>query len=333
MAFTFNKANKSLDKLPFKDRLKAVGALIKNTFSVIGRDDDIIKPWIRMAIYNFLMVSFFFYSVTGNWYDLPMEGWAFFFAFLMFLYKHFYHNKQEVRLSWTVNQTIIGEDPSYKSATADSKQVKSQIRKLAWLDIGMALMNKGKYIGKGIVQMIMNLIIAGMEEVWDLVNHYLLPSVAIDKLEIGDGVKKMKVLKDQVPEALVGVFGIDFMGKLVGRIMVPIYTVLILVAAALCYFGTDYLPTSEIDVGGSPATITWVPMVIAIYLGKLFSNLFERTVTAVKVVYFTIFYTKITHPESIMEELQEELTNYLKLDQVEAVDNLDKQESVEVEAV
>jgi len=34
-----------------------------------------------------------------------------------------------------------------------------------------------------------------------------------------------------------------------------------------------------------------------------------------------------------MEELQEELTNYLKLDQVEAVDNLDKQESVEVEAV
>jgi hypothetical protein len=200
-----------------------------------------------------------------------MEGWALFFAFLMFLYKHFYHNKQEVRLSWTVYQTIMGEDPSYKSATADSKSVKSQIRKLAWLDIGMALMNKGKYIGKGIVQMIMNLIIAGMEEVWDLVNHYLLPSIAIDKLEI--------------------------------------------------------------DVGGSPTTITWVPMTIAIYLGKLFSNLFERTVTAVKVVYFTIFYTKITHPESIMEELQEELTNYLKLDQVGSVDNLDKQESVEVEAV
>jgi hypothetical protein len=42
MAFTFNKANQSLDKLPFKDRLKAVGALVKNTFSVIGRDDDII---------------------------------------------------------------------------------------------------------------------------------------------------------------------------------------------------------------------------------------------------------------------------------------------------
>lgn len=333
MAFTFNKANQSLDNLPFKDRFKAVGALVKNTFSVIGRDEDIIKPWIRMAVYNFLMVTFFFYAVLRIWVDLPLGVLAGFFAFMMFLYKHFYHNRQEVRLSWTVYETIIGNDPSYKGAKEYGKQVKSQTRKLAWLDIAMALMNKGKFVGGGFIKMLMNLIISGMQEVWDLINHYLLPSVAIDKLDIGDGVKKMKKLKDSVPESLVGVFGIDFMGKVVGRIMVPVYIVLFIVAAALSYFGADYLPTTEIDINNTPTAITPVPLVFAFYIGKLFSNVFERVVTSVKVIYFTVFYTKITHPDSIMDELREELTNYLKLDELDEVDNLDEQEVEEVEAV
>ena len=161
------------------------------------------------------MVTFFFYAVMRIWVELPLGVWAGFLAFGMFLYKHFYHNRQEVRLSWTVYETIIGNDPSYQGAKEYGKQVKSQTRKLAWLDIAMALMNKGKFVGGGFIKMIMNFIISGMQEVWDLINHYLLPSVAIDRLDIGDGVKKMKKLKDNVPESLVGVFGIDFMGKVV----------------------------------------------------------------------------------------------------------------------
>ncbi|MFW5967494.1 MAG: hypothetical protein ACOCV2_08260 [Persicimonas sp.] len=41
--------------------------------------------------------------------------------------------------------------------------------------------------------------------------------------------------------------------------------------------------------------------------------LLKRTVTAVKVVYFTIFYIKITHADRIAPELQEELADYLKM--------------------
>lgn len=57
MSFDFTKTNQSFDSLPFKERLKAVGNLVKNTFSVIGRDEDIKKPWIRMAVYNFVMLT------------------------------------------------------------------------------------------------------------------------------------------------------------------------------------------------------------------------------------------------------------------------------------
>lgn len=325
MSFDFKKASQSFDSLSFKNRFKAVGDLVKNTFSVIGRDKDIKKPWIRMAIYNFVMVSSFFYGVLGWWYDFPAEGWLLFLSILLFLYKHFYHNRQEVRLSWTVYETIIGNDPSYKGAKAASKEIKSQTRKLAWMDIGMAAVKKGKVAGGGIVNMLINMFISGLEEVWDLVNHYLLPSVAIDQYDIKPGIEKMKKLKDQVPESLVGVFGIDFIGNVVRRIVVPIYIVLFIGAGLLCYFGTAYFPTSEIQVDGSPVIITWVPLFIAFFIGKVFSNIFERTVTSVKVIYFTVFYTAITHPDRIADDLKDELMNYLKLDQVDEVEDLEEQ--------
>ncbi len=327
MSFDFQKASQSFDSLPYQDRFKAVGQLIKNTFTIIGRDKDIVKPWIRMAIYHLVMVTAFFYGVLGWWYELPGEFAGVLLAVVLFIYKHFYQNKQEVRLSWIVYQTIIGNDPSYKGAVRECKQIQDNTRKLAWLDIGMAIVSTGRRSGSGFLVFLINMFISGLEEVWDLVNHYLLPSVAIDQLDISSGVTKMKKLKDQVPETLVGVFGIDFIGNVVGQVTGPFYVVLIIISGLLGYVGVDYFPAMEIPFNDTTLTVSLVPVVIAIYFGKLFSNLFERTVTCIKVIYFTVFYTKITHPGRITEELQEELLDYLKLEHVQQVENLEEQES------
>ena len=326
MTLDFKKASQSFDQLPFKERLQSIFSLLKNTLTIVGRDRDIVKPWVRMMIYHFFMVSFFFYAWFGWFYELPGEGWSLFAAFLLFLYKHFYNNRQEMRLSWIVNETLIGHDPSYKGAKKDWKQIKSQTRKVAWLDIAMAFVDKAKYFGSGFMYMLIRLFISGLDEVWDLANHYLIPSVAIDKLDLKPALKRMKKLKDEVPETLVGVFGIDFIGSVVARVTIPTYIELVILAIAAGYFGTAYLPSSSVTVSGSAVAFSWVPIVAALYIGKLFSTLFERCVTAVKVIYFTVFYTKITHPASIMEELQEELVDYLKLKHVEQVDKLDEQE-------
>ncbi|MDZ7720143.1 MAG: hypothetical protein U5K72_15115 [Balneolaceae bacterium] len=333
MSFDFQKAAQSFDKLSFKKRMTSVFHLFKNTFVVIGRDDDILKPFYRMMIYTFLMVSFFFYFVFSFWYDLPFAGLLFFFAFLLFLYKYFYFNKQEIRMSWIVYKAITGHDPSYKQSVAISKELKSQVRKMAWIDIGMAIASKSKSSGKqGLLSGIINLIISGLGEVWDLVNHYLLPSVAIDKLDIKPAVEKMKKLKDQVPETLVGVFGIDFLGKIVGRVVGPVYFILILLSLGAGILFGNAMPSQEFNFNNpdfplNGIVFSWIPLVGAIYIGKLFSSFFERMVTSVKVIYFTVFYTKITYPESIAEDLQEDLTDYLKLDHVEEVQNLDQQDS------
>lgn len=331
MDYSFDKIEDSLDNLSFPDRLKSVWSLFKHTFTIIGHDEDILVPWYRLLIYNAVMVIAFFYGWLGWWLELPLEGWMFFLAIVLFIYKYFYYNKQEMRMSWIVYETVIGNDPDYSSAVTACKPMKSQTRKLAWLDIGMAAVNKGKFVGGGVVKMLINLVISGVGEVWDLINHYLLPSMAIDKLDITPGVKKMKKLKDQVPESLVGVFGIDFLGSITRQIVVPVYLVLGVLAIGLGVGLGSYLPSTEIQGTEGAAywfetlQFTWIPVVIALMLGKLFSNFIAQTVTAVKVVYFTIFYTKITYPDRIKPELQAELVDYLKLKGVDEVQDLNKQ--------
>ena len=327
MSFDFKKANQSFDSLPYTKRLKSVGELAKSTLTIVGKDKDIVKPWVRMTIYHSIMVTFFFSGFFLWQYEHP--GYAllsFFLAFLLFLYKHFYDNKQEMRMSWIVYETVIGNDPSYKGATAASKELKWHIRKIAGIDILMSLVNKSKYTGGGIVKMLIRLFIAGLEEVWDLANHYLLPSVAVDKMDITDAIREMKTLKDRVPESLVGIFGIDFLGRVVRHVTVPAYFLLFIISAALGYFGSELFPATTIDFNGDDVAFTFVPIIFAFWIGKLFSNVFERTVTAIKVIYFTVFYTKITHPERIRDDMQEDLVDYLSLDPVEEVDNLEEQD-------
>jgi hypothetical protein len=336
MSLDFKKASQSFDRLSFKKRMTSVFHHFSNTISVIGRDEDIIKPLIRMLIYNFVMVTGFFYFVFSFWYNIPAAGGFLAIAILLFLYKYFYYSRQEMRTSWIIYQSITGHQPTYNDSRVVTKELKSQVRKIAWIDILMAFANqKGKSKKRGRLQFLIRLFLKGLEHVWDLVNHYLLPSVAVDKLDIKPAIENMKTLKDRVPATLAGMFGIDFLGNVVRAVVAPVYVVLVLVSLALGVVFHEYMPSIQLDLGdGSELPIesimfTWIPLFGAIYFGKLFSSLFERVVTMVKVTYFTIFYTQITHPDEIADDLREQLVDYLKLDDVEEVDNLDEQDAEE----
>ena len=333
MNLEFNKASQSFDKLSFTDRMGSIFQLFANTFTVIGRDADILKPLYRMLAYNFVMISSFFYALFSIWYDLPFTFLMFTFGFLLFAYKYFYYSRQETRMSWIIYESITGNEPTYKQSVDVTKQLKSQIRKIAWMDIGMAVANNKAKSGKGFLSTVIKYFLKRMNEVWDLVNHYLIPSVAIDKLDIKPAIEEMKTLKDRVPETLLGVFGIDFLGKVVIKVVAPVYTILILVSIAAGVYFHEYMPSYELSLGDSSdlpidsIMFSWIPLIGAVYIGKLFSSYFERIVTTVKVIYFTIFYTKITHSEEIADDLQEELNDYLRLDKVDKVDNLDDQDT------
>ena len=54
-------------KKPFKDRLKDTGFLIKTSFTIIGKDEDIKKPTIHMIVFSMIIniLIFFLYFLAS----------------------------------------------------------------------------------------------------------------------------------------------------------------------------------------------------------------------------------------------------------------------------
>ena len=313
----------NLESIPFSERVSRIGYLLKHTVTVVGRDTDIARPWVWMIVYAAVMVSAFFAGIIGFFVEASAIGTAgLVLAVLMFAYKYFFYNYREMAQSWLVYETICGRDRSHAEAKEAARDRKSGVRKLAGLDMLMAYVMSQRRGGEngGLGAKLVNLLLSGLEEVWDLVNHYMLPAIAIDELTLTEGGKKMKGLRHQVPETLTGVFGIDFIGRVVGQVTGSLYFLLFLLAAGATYVGGEALPEAfrytfeQNPLGSGPLALNVLPLLIGLYLAKLSGVVFERTITSVKVIYFTIFYTQITHPGRIADELQPQLVSYLRME-------------------
>ncbi|MFW5927299.1 MAG: hypothetical protein ACOCSR_04535, partial [Wenzhouxiangella sp.] len=199
----------TLRKPGFGERLNQLGYLLKHTFTIVGRDPGIIRPWVRMAIYGMVMASIFFVGIAALVVDASSIGGTLIaIAVALFVYKFFYYTRQELRQSWLTSEALKGEKRSADEAKARVKELAWTARKIALIDMLVAWMvsmaRRSDKAGR-----LVKLFMRGVEEVWDLLNHYLLPSAAVDGYGIRDGVGRMGTLKDNVPETLAGVFGID----------------------------------------------------------------------------------------------------------------------------
>ena len=327
---------RNLQRLARPEQFAKTGYLLKNSFTIIGRDWDIVRPWIRSTIYGIIAATPMFIAIAIIVNSIILEdGSGIGLAVLLILVwmwlaisKHFFFNKQEIRQSWLVAETVRGKDRSYREAKDASKELKKQIRWLAILDIAVARFasrgGSGQSEGGGLGSGLANLIASGLTEVWDLLNHYLIPAVTIDGVSIKDGVGTVKELKDRVPQTLMGVFGIDFIGSVVRSIMAPVYLVLIVISLAIGVLAAGSLASFVIPIDaqlpqwlltGGSLQFAPFPLILLIFIGRLFSIVVNRAVTAVKVLYFTIFYMQITHSDEIAEDLQPELEAFLKMDE------------------
>ncbi len=314
----------NLRKPGIGERLIQLVYLLKHTFTIVGRDPGILRPWVRMAIYSLVMSSLFFAAVIAFVVGGYVTGGILIgISVLMFLYKFFYFVRQEMRQSWLVTEALKGERRSAAEAKARIKSLIWTCRKIALIDLAVAwILNMSRKGGKS--GRLVRLLLRGIEEVWDLVNHYLLPSAAVDGLGISDGISRMHRLKDNVPETLAGVFGIDVAGRAVGTIMAPVYLVLIIGSVALGLWIGEGIPAFYAGNLAAllehpeplPDTLhfNWLPLLLALWLGKTGSVILERVTASVKVIYFSIFYMRITHVEDIIPEIREQLDSYLRME-------------------
>ncbi len=312
-----SKAMQHFKKKPFKERMKDTLYLLKNSFTVIGKDSDIITAtWRMIAMTAFLLVLFFFalYTFFTGWH-VGLGVLAIIIWLVLQIYRFFFDVKQKACQSWVVYNTITGKDISYKDAQTHTKKVKWTLRKIALVDFAMSYVkSQQKNQKKGILGFLIMLFLKALEEVWDLLSHYMLPAVVVEQKKITELVSQLKSLRKNVPATLVGVFGIDFVGNVVSRLLNPIGSVIFLLSVGLGYLTAGSLSGFSWTAYGY--TISWLPPFITLFILLLIGGGVKKFVESIKVIYFTIFYTAIQYPAKIDKSMKAELTHYLKFEQM-----------------
>src|SRR5699024_1884424 len=181
-----------------KARFAQLGYLFKHTFTIFGRERDIVQPIIRMSIYAVVMTSTLFAGILLIGLQARGGGWLLLLGCLLFFYKFFYYNRTGLVLSRLVYATATGGEADAKTARKNVAGLKRQARVLAWLDMASVLMRSRK---SGVL---LKVLLASIAGIWDLVSHFLLPVFAIDQHGLRDGAAELRSLKDNVPESLAG---------------------------------------------------------------------------------------------------------------------------------
>ena len=283
-------------KRSFKLRLKDTGYLLKHSFTLFGKEKDLKKPTINMVIYSLIMTCFIFFFILSLIIG-KLIGLGIFLLVISLIIltpiKFFYYAKQKSIQSWIAYHALKGVDVDVKQAKKNIKSERGKIRGIAGISFLMSLLGT-KSESKGIKGIIKNIIISIFKEVWDLLKHYMVPAIVIEKKKLRQCIVNIKSLKTNVPATLVGVFGIDFAGNIVSSFVLMIGLPAIVIGILISYFLSSL-----------------IPIFIILFIMVVISNIVNKFVQSVKVIYFTILYTSINRPKDISKDISQDITNYL----------------------
>ncbi len=284
--------------------------LLKNTFVVIGKNPAILRPTITQII----LLSGFFVILLASILALffAKSGIVIFIAiilivlsvlFLLILFpfvKMYYRAAQ----CWIVYHTFTGNNISYKEGLSRARQNKLDIFILGLWDIlfnalAKTIENSSKKQRSGFLGFILNILLwllaKTIEEGWDLAGNYLLPASIIKEQNVGQALDELKNIRSNVPAALTGVFGFDFVGNALKSSL--IWLGILFIAFGFVVFFLNY-------------SLTPLLVLIMLWIGiYLTVGIF---VDMIKTIYFTLFYVEITMPMEVVPGFKEEVTNYLK---------------------
>lgn len=288
------------------DALQDTANLIKQTFSVMGRNQDIFRPtlkqlWLALAFYLMVIVAIISAFFTTGIVQFVSVTIGVIFLFLLVPVFPFIRIYYRAAQCWIVYKTFTGQRTDYSDGIARAKQNKGDVFIFGIFDIILtSLANKlKKGTGKGGLATILNLImmIAGkvIEEGWDLVNHYLLPAAIIREQTAFQALPEIKNLRNNVPAALAGVFGFDFAGDLIRGWITFFMFLLALAGLVLAIVSQVWMPFVVILI-----LIIGINITITIFIGM------------VKTVYFTLMYVAVTMPLSIPAQYRDEVLGYLR---------------------
>lgn len=293
---------------------KSIGAkfqdtffLLKNTYSLLGLNPAVFQPLIRIILVSLIMTTIFWGSILFFFLGTkmaPIGSLGILTVIIMYFWSFFYFTELKLRLSWLACTTACGTKPAFEQAQRMVDSVGGQIRLIAFIDmffkyLGSLRNSEQQGVWGAIKKLLIDLIVEGAIEIWDLVNHYLIPAIAVDRLTLKAAVVQIKDLRNHVPSVLMGVFGIDFVGDVIIWLVTPLYAILIALAVGLIYL---LHPSNQVSA---------MIVIMVLYIGTILHQILGALVETIKVIYFTLFYTLLRHPEQMDSGMKQKTNSFL----------------------
>jgi len=199
---------------------------------------------------------------------------------------------------WLVYTTFIGERVPYREGISRAKQNKADILTMGFFNIVLSAFSRHlKGSGTWFKEI---LGILRLDDA-DLANQYLLPASIIREKRVLEVAKELKYIRNNIPGALAGVFGLDFAGDTLGGLL------------NICFL------VSLIGLGVLSAVISSAtPFLIGLAIIVIINSVFRLFIEMVKTIYFTLFYMAVALPLHISVTYKQKITRYLLHQKFEA---------------
>ena len=296
---------------------KDVQGLLKNSVTLLGKDIDVFKPSIYMTfIKSIRIVTIFFAFYCFFISDETGKGMLTVLAlFIMAPIISYFNMKYKAITCWMIYDVLRGIDTDVSKGKNELKGLGFTLFLYSIIDhiIKSATNNSQQEKSGGIVNLIKGIILSVFQEVWDLIKNFSLPSIVIDKVSLTEIPNKLKLIKKNIPGALVGILGIDIVGSVFVSLFSFIQLPSFLIGVGAGYYAKAFLPEAWLITLPlkTPFVINLLPLFITLTCTSIFVSFLNSLVHLVKTTYFTTFYVSISRPNEIDESLRDGVTNYL----------------------
>jgi hypothetical protein len=306
--------NRHASNRSFQESLRSTLYLLKHSFTLIGKNTGIVRPTVYLALLSILMTSLFSGAIACFVSGSNITAGVIAMVVLLFILvplRFFIRTFLKAIQSWMTYLTITGHPVNYPEARRHIKKSTRGLLLIGFVDMVVAKMTRKRSDESGITGIISGLLLGALSEVWDLLNHYMIPAVVVEGKPLMQSLPEIKAIRENVPATLVGVFGLDFAGDALRGLLFLPYLLVLAVGAGLGYLLGPVIPAASWTIGGH--TICWMPVLLTLYLNFCIGGMLKACVESVKAIYFTIFYTTIMHDDQIPEEYREQLMGYLRM--------------------
>lgn len=293
--------------------LRQIWAIFKRMFGLLRQQSTLWTPIVRMVFLNIILFGLLIISAFYLTQDKISLGLILFgITIAGFLLRNFYYGYLFGILSAMVLLDLHGNEVSLKNAR---HLVRSHILSLGFLHILATFITNYVKARNANDQykpnMILRLLFSATSiEALDLFGHFLVPVIVLENVNLTQSFFYLQELRNHLPASLAGLFGVDITKKILAILFLPFFIGLLVLCVLIGKYAVNWFPPMSI-LSIVNFNFSWLPIVFGILFAIFILSFLRPCMDGLKIIYFTLLYTLIRHPEKVQPAKRAEFMGLL----------------------